>query len=98
MIRDQFSISTWLCVGATLQIFAWLFVSRSLALYAPVLLLAFRFVDTMLMTFGLTRNRQMDGIILKKFSAQLPDEDGKFSDNVADQPVTVILLGARSNQ
>jgi hypothetical protein len=98
MIRDQFSISTWLCIGATLQIIAWLLVSRTIAIYAPILLLLFRFIDTMLMLSGITRNRRMDGIIPNKFCAQIPDENGEFSEKVADQTITVILLGARSNQ
>jgi hypothetical protein len=98
MIRDQFTISTWLCLGATLHIIVCLVVPNRLAIYAPVLLLLFRFVDTMLMAFGVTRNRDMDQSILKKFSAQIPDEDGNFSDDVSDQSVTVILLGARNNQ
>ena len=69
-----------------------------LAVYAPFLLLALKFLNRLLQTAGITRNTLMDGVIQKKTTAQIPDLDGNFSDNASDQPVTVLMLGAKNNQ
>lgn len=55
-------------------------------------------MKTMLMYFGVTRNTQMDGVIQGKFSALIPSKDGKLPSEAAQDEVTIILLGARSNQ
>lgn len=52
----------------------------------------------MLMTLGYIKNPQMDDRIMSKFSAQIPGRDGVLPKTGAQEEVTVILLGARSNQ
>ncbi|RJE23450.1 hypothetical protein PHISCL_04208 [Aspergillus sclerotialis] len=51
----------------------------------------------MLMHYGITRNTQMDGVIQGKFSALVPSKDGKLPSEAAQDEVTLIMLGARSN-
>lgn len=63
-----------------------------------MLILAYRGVDVLLMTYGLESNPAMDGVIAQKFSAQIPDEDGDFGDRPSRDSVVVLLLGAKSNQ
>lgn len=55
-------------------------------------------MHTMLMACGLTRNTNMDDVVMGKFSAQIPGKDGVMPKRGAEEDVTVILLGARSNQ
>ncbi|KAI9877777.1 MAG: hypothetical protein M1830_000492 [Pleopsidium flavum] len=98
MIRDNFNTSTWLCLGACLQSILLLSLpSRFYALLPAFAILAFRIGDVLLMTFGLKRNQYMNGVIAGKFSAQIPDTNGKFSANPADSQVCVMILGVRSN-
>lgn len=55
-------------------------------------------MHTMLMACGLIRNTNMDYVIMGKFSAQIPGRDSVMPRRGAEEDVTVILLGARSNQ
>lgn len=63
-----------------------------------MLILAYRGVDVLLMTYGLKSNPAMNGVIAQKLSAQIPDEDGDFGDRPSRDSVVVLLLGAKSNQ
>ena len=74
------------------------FAIGRLALLFPFLLILFRFVDAFLTTYGLKKNPYMDGVILNKFSAQFPDERGRFGPKPANRQVVVFLIGARCNQ
>lgn len=95
-IRDQFEISTWLCIGALLQGSLLLLVGR-LALLPAAALISYRVLDTYAMATGWKRNKYMDGVLMKKFSAQFPDETGDFGSKPANSDVVVFLIGARCN-
>lgn len=98
MVRDSFTTSTWLCLGACLQGILLLSISSRLyALLPAFALLAFRTGNVLSMTLGLKHNPYMDGVKLGKFCAQIPT-DGKFSATPADAEVCVMILGVRSNQ
>ncbi|KAJ9669574.1 hypothetical protein H2201_000441 [Coniosporium apollinis] len=96
-IRDQFTISTWLSLGAILQTAAYLLVGR-LSLLPASALVAYRVLDAFLMTVGVKRNPAMDGVILNKFAAAFPDAGGKFGNKPAREGVVCFLIGARCNQ
>lgn len=99
MVRDNFTTSTWLCIGACLQGLLLLCISsRLFALLPAFALLSFRVGDVLLMTAGLKHNRYMDGVMHGKFCAQIPDAKGKFSAEPAEAEVCVMVLGVRSNQ
>lgn len=55
-------------------------------------------MHTLLMALGYIRNTNMDGVVRGKFSAQVPGRNGVLPERGAGEDVTVILLGARSNQ
>lgn len=55
-------------------------------------------MHTVLMAFGYIRNTNMDDVVWGKFSAQVPGRDGMLPEKGAAEDVTVIMLGARSNQ
>ena len=69
-----------------------------LAFLPALLIILCRTVDTFLMAVGAKRNRELDGVILKKFSAQYPDTAGNFGNTPANQEIVVFLIGARINQ
>jgi hypothetical protein len=69
-----------------------------IALMLPFLLLLFRLGDALLITYGIKSNPKMEGVIMKKFSAQLPNPDGTIGPKPANQQVVVFLIGARCNQ
>lgn len=96
MIRDQLTLSTWLCVGAAAQGLLFLAIGR-IALLPAFALLAYRTFIAYAMSTGWMRNTYMDDIILKKFSAQFPDEEGKFNGRPASSDVVVLLIGMRVN-
>ena len=97
MIRDNFSISTWLIVGAFLQGILCLLPYHNIALVAPVImLLVFRVLRTALQTVGLLRNPYMDGVIDGRTVPVYPDENGN-REKPADTQVCAIMLAVRSN-
>ncbi len=99
MVRDNFTTSTWLCIGACIQGALLLCIpSRLYALLPALGVLLFRTCDVLLMTAGLKRNQYMDGVMNGKYCAQIPDTEGKFSGEPADAEVCVMILGVRSNQ
>ena len=97
-IRDQFTTTTWLLAGACMQSFLVLCLPRLFAILPAVLFIAFRFVRAVLMVYGFTPNTYLDGVKLGNWTAQIPNEDGTFSEKSGDKEVVVFLLSARSNQ
>ena len=85
-------------MGAVLQTLLVLTLPRSYAILPPDGILLWRFAQTMLMCYGYIPNTQMEGVIQGKFSALIPTKDGALPAQASQDEVTVILLGARSNQ
>jgi len=96
LLKDQFTVTSWLSIGACINTLLFLAIGR-LALLLPFLLILFRVGDALLMTFGMKHNYLMDGGILEKYSAQIPNEDGTFGPKPANQQVVVFHIGARCN-
>jgi len=97
VFRDQLSLTTWLALGAIIQ--SILFAAIGRWAFLPALtLVAYRFLDSYLQASGLKRNDYMEAVMQTKFSAQIPDSEGRFGSKPADSEVVVFLLGARINQ
>ncbi|KAK4494879.1 hypothetical protein PRZ48_014235 [Zasmidium cellare] len=96
LLRDQMSLTSWLCVGAIVQGTLILLLGRIALLPAAVLIL-YRAIDSYAMAVGWKRNTYMDGVLMKKFSSQIPDELGNYGNKPADTDVVVFLIGTRSN-
>jgi hypothetical protein len=98
-LRDNFTTSTWLLIGACLQcLLLTLPIRPSYALLPALLLLGYRFVNWLLMYFGIIKHPYADGVIPGKASVAIPesyDVDGKKKD---DGGVCVIMLFARCNR
>jgi len=101
MIRDNFTISTWLCLGASAQILLYLITNtlgfRSLALLPALAILAYRTLDSCLITIGWKHNTYLDNIIQKKISTAFPDELGHYGNKPANNDIVVFLIGTRVN-
>ena len=95
-IRDCFSITTWLLLGATLQSALFLIIGRP-AVFPAVAILLYKVAEAYAMKTGLIRNPHMDGVIDTKFSAQFPNSEGKFGNKPANNDVCVFILGAKTN-
>ena len=96
IVRDQFTITTWICLGAVIECLCVLIVGR-LAAVPALTLLSYRVVDILAQTLGWKHNSYMDGVILKKFAAQVPDHDGHYGNKPADSDIVVFLIGTRYN-
>jgi len=96
LIRDNFAVSTWLSMGAAVQGLLYLAFGR-VGLIPAFVLLAYKAFITYAMSVGWMHNTSMDGVILKKFSAQFPDETGQYPTKPSDSDVVVLLIGTRSN-
>ncbi|KAK4096248.1 hypothetical protein N658DRAFT_501795 [Parathielavia hyrcaniae] len=95
--RDNFYLSTWIALGAFLQGIASLVLPARHALLPIVFLLLQRLVRTVLMAHGSIPNSELDGVMMGKFTAQMPAKDGFPPTQPAEQGIVVILLATRSN-
>lgn len=95
-IRNQLSTSTWLCLGAIAQ-GALILLAGRIALLPAVLVVLYRAFDAYAMTVGWRHNPYMDDVILKKFSAQFPDSEGRYGNTPSNNDVVVLLIGTRCN-
>ncbi|BCS17511.1 monooxygenase fmaE [Aspergillus puulaauensis] len=97
LLLNNFHPSSWFLLAASLQgLLTWLFPT-AFTFIPAALILAYRGVNVLLMTYGLKANPAMDGVITQKFSAQIPDENGDFGERPSRDSVVVLLLGAKSN-
>ncbi|KAK8859418.1 hypothetical protein PGQ11_010152 [Apiospora arundinis] len=97
LLRDNFSCSTWLAMGAVVQgLLVACLPFRYAVLPAPALLLC-RMAKTLLMSNGFFRNSQAEGVIQGKFTAQVPGPDGAMPTLPSENPICVLILAARSN-
>lgn len=96
LIRDQFSITTWLAFGAIAQGTALLLLGR-IALVPAFAYLLIGALDTYLVTMGWRHNKLMDGVLLKKFAAVIPDSKGNYGNKPANEDIVVFLIGTRNN-
>ena len=96
IVRDNFSLTTWLCIGAVAQGALFLAIGRT-ALLPAVGLLAYRTFIAYAMSLGFIHNTYMDGVMQRKYAAQFPDAEGNFSSKPADDEIVVLLIGTRCN-
>jgi len=96
MVRDQMTITSWLCLGAVLQGVLFLVIGR-LALVPAALYMLHRIFITYAQTVGWMKNPYMDGVLMKKFAAQFPDAAGNYPSKPAESGIVCFLIGARCN-
>jgi hypothetical protein len=94
---DDFRVTTWLLIGATLQACLFLLPVR-VAVAPTILLLLSRVAYYLMVRAGLVPDRSRATVAAGRRAAQLPLPDGSFADTPADQDVVVLILAAQSNQ
>ncbi|EXJ60261.1 hypothetical protein A1O7_04413 [Cladophialophora yegresii CBS 114405] len=100
ILRDSFSVSTWLLLGGALQVLLSFLFPRSYLAIPIVGILGWRIADAYLMHFGIKKNVWAEGVIKGKWSVGYPSDGeteivhGKPGDN---GPGAVMILGAKSN-
>lgn len=97
LLGSNFRPSTLLLVGAVLQAILVLLIPTWYALTPAVGLLLLRLADTIAITAGVKANPYMKNVVLKKTSAQVPDQYGEFSADAAAEDVVIFLLCAKYN-
>ncbi|CAK7203186.1 hypothetical protein SEUCBS139899_005917 [Sporothrix eucalyptigena] len=92
IIRDAWTLPTWLAVGALVQAGLCLVLPAHIAVLPVLLYLSTSLIDLLLVTQGVRTNHRMDHVVVGKTSAQVPG-----STTPARDPLLVIKLAARSN-
>ena len=95
-IRDQFTITTWLALGALLQSLLFLLLGRPALIPATTYILL-SLANTAATTLGWKPNPLMTGVIMNKFSTAFPNADGTYGSQPADSEIVVFLIGFRNN-
>lgn len=96
-IRNHFTTSTWLLLGALAQISLSLLPIRKVYTLLPVLvILLLQITNHIAIMFGYKRNIYMDGVIPGKVAAMIPSSAGSVA-QPKDDKICVVHLGARSN-
>ncbi|KAL9618092.1 MAG: hypothetical protein Q9160_007162 [Pyrenula sp. 1 TL-2023] len=96
-LKNSFSLITLILFGAVLQSILVLILPLRFALAPAAVVFAVRILDHVLMIYNLKPNQYMSSVLLGKYSYQVPDSAGRFSDKPSDEPITVFMLSARSN-
>lgn len=96
--QDDLRMSTWLLIGASLQAILVLLLPRRVALAPAPLLIIYRVILFLLTRQGLLKDDSLKGAHIGRTSTQVPGTNGSLSGKPSDQEVTVMILGAQSNQ
>lgn len=97
LIVQTFHSSTILLIGALLQGALVIAIPRIWVLLPSALILLARFADTLAITFKFRPNPYLEDVIFDKWSSVIPDAEGSFSDQPADEKVAILLLCAKLN-
>ncbi|KAK9452458.1 hypothetical protein V1511DRAFT_200246 [Dipodascopsis uninucleata] len=102
LIRDQFSITTWLLFGAAIQSTCFMLpIPRAYVIAPSIFYLSLKALSTLLITLNITTNTFLDGTLATKFTALIPNSDGTFASHSTpkedDTRIAVLLLGFRVN-
>ncbi|KAI9669115.1 MAG: protein phosphatase 2A regulatory subunit cdc55 [Alyxoria varia] len=101
LIRDSFTITTWLAIGAAFQSLLILLPLRPVYTLGPaILLLTLKLVDNAFVILGWKRNPLMNGVLPGKHTALFPSENGQFQAKngyPSREKIAVVLLGVRNN-
>jgi Domain of unknown function (DUF4188) len=98
ILQVNFSLFTWLLLGAIIQGTILLIHPSFISLLPAVALFVIRLIDSYLVAFNLKPNVYMTDVLpRKKISALSIDADGQFTEKPATGKIAVLLLGAKSN-
>lgn len=90
----DYTISTWLLLGASLQCLLLIILPKTLALIPPFALLFYRIFIGYLRSTGHIHNPLMDGVMDGMTTAQYPAADGTLTAPRSGESITVLVLSA----
>jgi hypothetical protein len=96
IVRDQLTTGTWISLGAVVQGLAFMSLGR-LSLIPALLVVLLGALDRFAILAGLKHNHFLDKVIMQKFSAQFPNEEGHYGNQPSAKDVVVFIIGTRTN-
>ena len=90
------NLTTTLLIGACMQSCLLFLLPKFYGMAPAALILTAHLMNTVLITLGYKGNPYLEDVIMKKTSAQVPDQNGNFGE-AGGQKIAVLLLGAKSN-
>jgi hypothetical protein len=97
LLKDELSLTGWLCVGAAAQVLFSLAAPTRYALVPVAVVFAVRALDFVLQTLGLMPNYYLKGAVTGRHSVMFPNKDGSRPEEMGTKPVAMFLVGIRSN-
>lgn len=97
-IRANFSLSTWLLLGACCQTLVFLLAPYRIVFLPAFGALAIRAIYVLLAGTGYIHKHHMDGVRMGKWTAVLPRDPSKGLGKQKGEDLVVFILSARSNQ
>lgn len=92
---SDYTITTWLLLGATLQCLLSTFLPRNISLLPAIALLGFRITRGYLIATGICHNPMMEGVNLRYTTTQFPDpEDSAITRPRSDHSIVVLVLAS----
>ncbi|KAL8818582.1 MAG: hypothetical protein Q9223_002807 [Gallowayella weberi] len=98
--HQDFSMQTWLALGAAFQLFAVAWLPSTLSFWLPLAWLAYRLIKTALDSWNVHRSRLWSGIRKGRWMGRLPESEKSLSEasrGGTSEGVVMFLLGARLN-
>ncbi|ORY10973.1 hypothetical protein BCR34DRAFT_336590 [Clohesyomyces aquaticus] len=101
LIRDQFTITTWLLLGALLQAIATLTLPyRNILIVMPVFMtLSYKLTRQLLILCSILPNPRMAGVVPKRVTPVYPSDGTSdlSATDAASSPICALLIAAKSN-
>lgn len=98
MIRSQFTFTTWMLIGATIQSVLFLLPVRPFYILLPAITtLLYRLLTDILMSRGFIHNTYLDDVIQGKYTAVFPSNTPDSKSETREEDVCIFLLTARNN-
>ena len=99
ILLTNFTLSTWLSIGACLQCLLFIVLPRYVALLPAFVILGSRAVKGAVITKGWAKNPYLPpDQLLRKLTAPIPNEDGTQLMKAGEREVVCFLVGANHNQ
>lgn len=96
--KEDFRLTTWLLIGASLQSVLLLVLSRNLAILVTAFVLGSRMVAGVFRTYGYLHDPSTEGVRYGNHTVRFPNEDGSIPSKPSEKGVVMFVLGVSSNQ
>ncbi len=98
LIKDELSLPAWLAAGALAQAGVSVAAPKEYVLVPAVLVLSILAINFAVQYLGFYRNTYVKDARMGRVSVLFPEKDGSRPENMGAKPVTMFVVGIRSNQ